>query len=172
MLYRGLLVVATVGVGLSLGACASSGHKGRESAGGNDYVSSYLGAARADLRDGKVRLINDVMRMNESQTETFWEIYREYEEEYFALGDRRMQMERALSERILTGTLDDKASTRIAAGFLDLRDEMNALLRRYHARISEELSPLHGAQFLQIEHRMATVVDMVVSSELPMIRGE
>ncbi len=172
MFGRRLLIVAAVGLGLSLGACASSGNKGRERAGGNDYVSTYLGAARADLRDGKVRLINDVMRMNESQSEAFWEIFREYEEEYFALGDRRMQMEKVLAERIMSATLDDIASTRLASGFLDLRDEMTALLRRYHARISNELSPIHGAQFLQIEHRMATVVDMVVSSELPMIRGE
>lgn len=47
---------------------------------------------------------------------------------------------------------------------------MTAPLRRYHDRISTELSPIGATQFLQIEQRAATLVDLVIASEIPLVR--
>jgi len=170
---RATLIVCAVGILLT--GCAQDnsrqGRSDRAAIGSTDGVQTYLSTVRSELRDGKAGLINRVMRLSADESEIFWEIYQEYESEYFALGERRMKLEYELAERIRAGTLDGESSGRIAASFLDLRDEQTALLRRYHQRISSELSPLRGAQFLQIEHRTGTVVDLVVSSEAPIIRA-
>jgi hypothetical protein len=136
-----------------------------------DAVDLYLDAMRVDLVYGKTRLINDVMRLSEEEDDIFWEIYRQFEEEYFAIGDRRLEALREFVDRTRQGTLDDASAHRIATTLLGERDEMTALLRRYHDRISTELSPIRATQFLQIEHRAATVVDLVIASEVPLLRS-
>ncbi|HBS28374.1 MAG TPA: hypothetical protein DEB06_02735 [Phycisphaerales bacterium] len=173
MLRKAMLIVTVVGLPAVLGGCASSGGGGR-SGGGVDFddaVSKYLDTARIDLAEGKTDLINDVMNLSEAEAEVFWEIYQGYEDEYFALGERRAALERELAERAYRGTMDDPTAARLASDFLVLRGEMLDLLRRTHARLSAELSPRRAGQFLMIEHRMGTVVDLVVASELPLIRG-
>jgi hypothetical protein len=42
------------------------------------------------------------------------------------------------------------------------------LMQSAHGRIAKEVSPLRAAQFLQIEHRTNTVIDLVIASELPL----
>lgn len=168
MALAGLLgLVAALAIS---GGCAS---QKKSHAGGkfDDGVDEYLNTVRIDLVEGKTDLINDVMGLTGRDAEVFWEIYSEYENEYFALGDRRRELERELSERIWADTLNDQNAARLGRAFLELRRELLDLLTRYHERISSELSPIRAAQFLQIEHRTGTVVDLIVASEMPMISG-
>ncbi len=171
MCGRMMLIVCAAVMLMSGCAQNNSGQRrdDRAEIGSRDRVQSYLGTMRTELREGKTDLINQVMKLSDAESEIFWDIFQEYEAEYFTLGDRRMKLEYELVERIRAGTLDSDAAGRLAASFLDLRDEQTGLLRRYHQRISSELSPIRGAQFLQIEHRTGTAVDLMVSSEVPMI---
>lgn len=171
MVRRVVLTAVCVGLAVVLGACASSGNRAGVKYDFDDRVNDYLEEMRVELAKGKTDLINRVMNLSDSEAEVFWEIFQAYEDEYFALGDRRRVLELELSERTRTGRLDDQGAARLASAFLDLRDEMNGLLHRTHARMSAELSPRRAAQFLQIEHRSATVVDLVVASEMPLITG-
>lgn len=174
MVRKAVLSVCVLGLaagGAGLGGCASSAKRSGHDARFDDGVTDYLTSVRIDLVEGKTDLINDLMNLSPNEAEVFWEIYSEYESEYFALGERRRGLERELSERTLAGTLNDDSAARLARAFLELRREMLDLLTRYHARISAELSPIRGAQFLQIEHRTGTVVDLVVASQMPLIGG-
>lgn len=148
--------------------CRTAGSS-RSAIDANEPVQAYLATMRHELRDGKVGMINSVMRLSDQEAEVFWEIYQEYEAEYFELGERRRALEYDIAGRIRTRSMDNDAAARLAADYLRLREDQIALLRRYHERISKELSPLRAAQFLQVEHRTGTVVDLVVSSEGEMI---
>ena len=44
------------------------------------------------------------------------------------------------------------------------------LLKKYHELIANKLSLLYAIQFLQIEHRVNTVIDLMIASELPLFR--
>lgn len=133
-------------------------------------IDAYVQSWREELRDGKAGVINDVMRLSEQEDDVFWEIYQQYEEEYFALGERRLETARMLVRAMRDGTLDEPTATRLAAESLDQREELIALLRTYHTRLSTELSPVRAAQFLQIESRVQTVIDLLVAAEMPLIR--
>src|SRR4051812_12117565 len=60
-----------------------------------DPVYSYVDEARQDLSDGKVKVINQVMRLSRDESAKFWPIYHDYEDELFDLGDKRIEMARA-----------------------------------------------------------------------------
>src|SRR5688500_18967224 len=60
----------------------------------NDPVYAYVDTVRNELSDGKVQIINRVMRLSSDESKVFWPIYRDYEEELFDLGDQRVELSR------------------------------------------------------------------------------
>ena len=47
---------------------------------------------------------------------------------------------------------------------------IDALLKKYYELIANKVSVLHAIQFLQIEHRVNTVIDLMIASELPFFK--
>ena len=135
-----------------------------------DTVHDYIDAVRLGLLDGKMSLIGGVMKLSDEETEVFWPLYYEYENELFDIGDRRVE----LIERVITAhqakVIDDLEAKKMAAEWFKQETDRLGLLKRYHELIANELSPLHAIQFLQIEHRVNTVIDLMIASELPLFR--
>jgi hypothetical protein len=138
----------------------------------SDPVYAYVDAVRNDLSDGKVQIINQVMRLTPEESKVFWPIYHDYEEELFDLGDQRVEVTRNFVKAQSGKAMDDKQATALADGYFKFETDRLELLKKYHKRISEELSPVRAAQFTQIEHRVGTVVDLVLASELPLVKNK
>ncbi|HEU0039227.1 MAG TPA: hypothetical protein VFR76_08130, partial [Verrucomicrobiae bacterium] len=43
------------------------------------------------------------------------------------------------------------------------------LWKKYHQQISDAISPVRAAQFLQVENQMAIFVDLNIASEMPLV---
>jgi hypothetical protein len=136
-----------------------------------DPVYSYVDEARQDLSDGKVNVINQVMRLSRDESAKFWPIYHDYEDELFDLGDKRIEMTRAFLKAQTSGSLDNDKAAALTKDWFDAEQQQLAILKKYHDQIATELSPVRAAQFTQLEHRFDTVVDLMVASELPLVRG-
>jgi hypothetical protein len=136
-----------------------------------DRVYSYVDDVRADLSDGKASLINQVMRLNKEESAIFWPVYHDYEEELFALGDQRVELLRGFAKAQLDGGMSDATATTLADDWFRFETQRLGLIRKYHQQISKELSPLRAAQFTQVEHRVGTVVDLMIASDTPLIQG-
>ena len=135
-----------------------------------DPVHAYIDSVRVELAEGNVRLINETIGLSDEEVKVFWPLYQEYETELFALGDRRLD----LMDRFIVSDeakdLDNSEAQKIAAEWFDLEAARLALWRKYHKRIADRLSPLRAIQFVQTEHRISTVVDIMIASELPLFR--
>jgi hypothetical protein len=141
--------------------------------GTEDPVERYLRAARADLSRGKVQIITSVMSLSASEAKVFWPIYEDYEQELFDLGDERLALIRRFAAAQRNGALDDDGNARdIAAAFFDLQARQLELLKKYFAIIADKMSPVRAAQFAQVEHRVNTVVDLMIAAEVPLVRDE
>ena len=136
----------------------------------SDPVYAYVASMRDDLSRGKVDSINAVMRLNAEEAKAFWPIYQEYESELFDLGDQRMELIRQFVMAQQSERLDNARATEITDGYFRYEADRLALLKKYHGEIAKALSPLRAAQFAQIEHRVSTVVDLLIASELPFVR--
>lgn len=136
-----------------------------------DPLYAYVEAARDDLSRGKVEIITAVMHLDAEQSKLFWPIYQEYEVELFDLGDKRLELIRQFIPARQSGRLDDKKAGELADGYFQFELARLELVKRYHAEIAKALSPLCAAQFTQIEHRMNTVIDLLIASEMPLVQG-
>ena len=134
-----------------------------------DPVYSYVDEVRADLSDGKASLINHVMRLTKDESIIFWPIYNEYEDELFALGDQRIDLLGRFVKAQSDQALNNTAARSLSDDWFKFETQRLELVRKYHDRIGKELSPLHAAQFTQVEHRVATVIDLLIASETPLV---
>ena len=67
------------------------------------------------------------------------------------------------------GTLGDENSRAVAEEWLQNAQDHLDLWKKYHQQISEAVSPIRAAQFLQVENQMAIFVDLNIPSEMPVI---
>ncbi len=135
-----------------------------------DPVKAYIDAVRIELAEGKVGLFNETVGLSDEEAKVFWPLYQEYEIELFELGDRRLD----LLDRFIAADgaeiLDDSKATKMAAEWFEQETARLALLRKYHKLMGDRLSPLRAIQFVQTEHRIGMVVDIMIASELPLFR--
>jgi hypothetical protein len=135
----------------------------------SDAVDAYVHSLRAGLSHGKVQIITDVMHLKTAEGATFWPIYQDYESDLFDLGDQRVELIRRFAAAQRAGKLSQDEASSLADGYFDFEARRVALLKKYHAIIAKELSPIRAAQFTQIEHRLGTVVDLTIAAEIPLI---
>ena len=135
-----------------------------------DPVKAYIDAVRLDLAQGKVSLINGTIGLSDKEAAVFWPLYQEYEIELFELGDRRLDLIDRFIAADEAESLDDAEAKKMATAWFEQETARLALLKKYHKLIGDQLSPLRAIQFVQIEHRISMVVDIMIASELPLFR--
>jgi hypothetical protein len=136
----------------------------------DDPVRDYVTNLRGELSNGKANLINQVMNLSVEEAKVFWPIYYEYEKELFELGDRRLEMIKQFVTAHKDKALDNAQAKTMVADWFQLQTDRLELFKKYNKLISKELSAVRAAQFVQIEHRVNTTIDIMIASELPLIQ--
>ena len=134
-----------------------------------DELRAYLEMLRSDVNTTKIRTINEVMKLTGPEAEAFWPIYRKYEKDLAAVGDRKLALIRDFARLHLSGTLDNMNAADLAARWLKNTQERIDLWKKYHKQISRAVSPIRAAQFLQVEHQMALFIDLNIATEMPVV---
>jgi hypothetical protein len=128
---------------------------------------AYLGLLRSDVRAEKVAVIDEVMEFSDEEAASFWPVYREYDRQLSMIVDDRIAMIRNFAEQY--GTFDDKKSRKMAEKSLRLESRRTNLKRKFFPRFEKAVGAKRAAQFFQLEHQINLLVELQISSELPLI---
>lgn len=150
-----------------LPGCASS--RSPKVASNPDEARAYFEVLRSDFNSGKIRTLNQVMKLTVPEADKFWPIYRNYEKDLAAVGDAKLALIREFFTHYKNGTLNDQLASDMAPRWLANVQARLDLWKQYHQQISDALSPMRAAQFLQVEHQMALFVDLQIASEMPQL---
>jgi hypothetical protein len=134
-----------------------------------DDLRASLEVLRSDFNASKIATLNRVMKLTGPEAEKFWPIYREYEKELAAVGDRKLAMIREFGALHFSGALNDQKAQELADRWLKNTQERLDLWKKYNKEISKAVSAIRAAQFLQIENQMALFVDLNIASEMPAV---
>lgn len=134
-----------------------------------DEARAYFEVLRSDFNAGKIRALNEAMKLTVAEADKFWPIYRNYEKDLAAVGDRKLALIVEFMRHHKAGTLSDQNSQTMAAQWLQNAQDRLDLWKKYHQLISDAVSPIRAAQFLQVENQMAIFVDLNIASEMPMV---
>jgi len=147
--------------------CATSSQK--QSSLTPDAARAQLEVLRSDFNTAKIQTLNQVMKLTAAEADKFWPIYRQYEKDLAAVGDRKLALVVEFMRHHKAGTLTDQNSQEMAAQWLQNAQDRLDLWKKYHQQISNAVSPIRAAQFLQVENQMAIFVDLNIASEMPVV---
>jgi len=152
---------------LLLHGCATSNQKQPSLT--SDDTRAYFEVLRSDFNTTKIRTLNQVMKLTAAEADKFWPLYRNYEKQLAVVGDRKLALIREFFALHQAGALNETNSKELAAKWLaNVQDRLD-LWKIYYQQISDAVSPIRAAQFLQVENQMALFVDLNIASEMPIV---
>ena len=157
---RGIMAML-LGVSLLAGAGATVAQDAQTKA----LIEKY----RADFNAAKKETINEVMNLNDAEAQKFWPIYQEYESKLNAFSDKRLKFANDFTIAQSATTFDPDQAKDLTKRWLNMQHERINLWETYAGKISRAVSPVRAAQFLQIENQIATMLDLNVQSNVPLV---
>ncbi len=157
---RGIMAML-LGVSLLAGAGAAFAQDAQTKA----LIEKY----RADFNAAKKETINEVMKLNDAEAQKFWPIYQEYESKLNAFSDKRLKFANDFTIAQSATTFDPDQAKDLTKRWLNMQHERINLWETYAGKISRAVSPVRAAQFLQIENQIATMLDLNVQSNVPLV---
>lgn len=130
-------------------------------------IKAYVDLLRRDIKSEKVGILTQLMGLNADESAKFWPVYNEYDKELTKLGDEKVALVRTYAENY--GSMTPEVASRLALGALDIESRRTDLKRQYFRRLSQDLNPILAARFVQIENQLEKIVDLQISSSLPIV---
>jgi len=131
-------------------------------------IRAYVELLRADVHARKTAIITEIMQFDDDQATKFWPIYREYDLELQKLNDQKLAAIQEYAKNY--GNLTDEKADELARLALELEGKRNDLKRKYYDKVREQLGGLVAARFLQVENQLLMVMDLQISSNLPIVK--
>jgi 1-aminocyclopropane-1-carboxylate deaminase/D-cysteine desulfhydrase-like pyridoxal-dependent ACC family enzyme len=122
---------------------------------------------RRDLRADKKQLIALNLSLTETEATKFWPVYDQYAAEMAKSNDEFYTLIKnyAANQKTLT---DAEAATMIKR-WADLQVELSQTRQKYIPLVEKVISARKAALFFQIDRRLYALMDLQVSSKLPLL---
>ena len=130
---------------------------------------AYIELLRSDVKKNRAQIVGLVMQLDAEDSAKFWPIYTEFEGEYtqFGYGVLALILNYAANYNDMTPQVADQLSIKL----LDLEQERNNLKRKYYQKLKVALDPITAARFLQVENQIERILDLQITSQLPVIEA-
>jgi hypothetical protein len=131
-------------------------------------VQEYIELLRSDIRQQKAQIMGSVLKLDVDDAAKFWPIYSEYDAESTKLNNLRLAniQEYARSYDQMT----DAKADELIQNALEYRKRRAELLAKYYGRVKASLGSVQAARFLQIEDQMLMIIDLQITSTLPLVK--
>jgi hypothetical protein len=126
-------------------------------------------AIQSDVATLHMDLMQANIMLQPGQAGPFWAIYDSYLSELKILTAQRTELLKDFA--LAFDTMTDEAATEMGKRALAFDAQRNELVGKYFGRIAEEVGGITAGQFLQIEARIATIKDLRIELDVPIIGG-
>jgi hypothetical protein len=130
-------------------------------------LQAYTLLLRADLNKTRSQIISGVMQFDADQAAVFWPIYKDFQADLNKVGDQIVDLVKDYVANY--DTMTNETADKLATKLLDIEQQRNDLKRKYYEKLKTALDPITAARFLQVENQIERLVDLQVSSQLPVI---
>ncbi len=130
-------------------------------------VDKLVELMRKDVRAEKADIIGKTMSFDAAQAAAFWPIYKQYETERQALGTERLAVIQDLAEHF--DTMNDAKAKGLLERSFAIEDKRLALERKWKDEMLKVLPAKTVARFFQVETRLNNLINLEVSSQIPLV---
>jgi hypothetical protein len=133
-------------------------------------TDQQLTLLRRDIRSIKKQLIAANLTLTDSEATKFWQVYEQYSAETERINDTRTAIIKEYSEDY--GTLTDEQADNLIRRWLDMDIEQTKLRQRYVAIFRKVLPGKKAATFVQLDHRISTMIEVQLTSQFPLAQSQ
>ncbi len=132
-----------------------------------EEINQVIELVRMDVRQERADLVGQSIRLSATQAASFWPLYQEYEQAFTTLGDTKLQLIRDYAQAF--DAMTDATADMLAERLFEQMADERALIREYHGKIASALGGAIAARFVQVEHRINTLLDLQLAAEIPLL---
>jgi hypothetical protein len=123
---------------------------------------------RSDIQTQKKAIMTQAMALTEAESEVFWPIYNDYQNELRKVGDQRIALIKDYAANY--DTMTDEMAKDITKRAIKTQEDRLALYKKYNGKMAKALGEKVAARWLQTEHAINTLIDVQVAAELPLMK--
>ena len=134
-------------------------------------VQEYIELLRSsNVRQQKDEIMGVLMSLDVGQAAKFWPIYSEYDAQLTKLNNLSLAniQNYAHSYDQMTAAKADE----LVQNVFNYRKQRDELLAKCYGRVKDSLGAVEAARFLQIEDQLLAIIDLQITSALPIVGHE
>ena len=136
----------------------------------NAITDQQLALLRRNIRSMKKQLIAGNLTLTDIEATKFWPVYEQYSAETEKINDTRAAIIKEYSDEY--GTLTDDQADSLIRRWLDADIEQTKLRQRYVVIFRKVLPGKKAATFFQLDRRISTMIDVQITSQLPLAQSQ
>jgi hypothetical protein len=133
-------------------------------------ADQQLTLLRKDIRSMRKQLVAANLTLTDVEATKFWQVYEQYSAETGSINDTRVAIIKEYAEDY--GTLTDEQADNLIRRWLDTDIEQTKLRQRYVPIFRKVLPGKKAATFFQIDRRISTMIDLQLTSQLPLAQSQ
>ena len=137
----------------------------------NHVVSDQdLNLLRKDLRSKRKQLIAANLKLTDTEAAKFWPVYDQYIQELVAINDKKFALIQDYADN--WGKMTNDQSLLFSRQWLDMDIQIAQLRQKYVPIMAKVLDGKKTATFFQLDRRIAMMLDLQVSSQMPLVQEQ
>jgi hypothetical protein len=129
-----------------------------------------LDLLRKDIRSQRKQLIAVNLKLTDDEATKFWPAYDQYVTELIIVNDKKFGLIQQCADNY--GTLTNEQSLSFVRRWLDSDLEAAQLRQKYVPIVSKVLDGKKSATFFQLDRRIAMMIELQLSSRMPLVQAQ
>lgn len=125
---------------------------------------------RKDIRSQRKQLIAANLNLTDVEATKFWPVYDQYVSELIVINDKKFGLIQEYADNL--GKLMNEQSLSFIRRWLDADIEIAQLRQKYVPIVSKVLDGKKSATFFQLDRRIAMMIELQLSSQMPLVQSK
>ena len=165
-----LLVVLIVGSWLLGGPVARAQTAAQKESTTHVISNEDMDLLRKDLRSKRKQLIAANLKLTDTEAAKFWPVYDQYMAELITINDKKFGLIQDYADN--WGKLTNEQSLLFTRNWLEMDIATAQLRQKYVPMVAKVLEGGKTATFFQLDRRIAMMMDLQMSSQMPLVQEQ
>lgn len=166
-----LLAVVLIGGAWMLSAATAHAQTTPQEESATHAISNQdIDLLRKDLRSKRKQLIAANLKLTDMEATKFWPVYDQYIAELITINDKKFGLIQEYADN--WGKLTNEQSLLFTRNWLDMDIAITQLRQKYVPMVAKVLEGRKTATFFQLDRRIAMMLDLQMSSQMPLVQEQ
>ncbi len=133
-------------------------------------VDQDIELLRQDIRSKKKQMVAANLKLTDEEATKFWPVYDQYTADLVKINNEKYVLIKEYADT--WGTMNDEQALSLTNRALNVEKNVADLRIRYVPIFSKVVPGKKVATFFQIERRIQAVIDLQLSSQLPLVQSQ